>query len=155
MIIDIGFNSLQVGYKHQKNFQEKPLLQEVSIPYRLATNKSWLIVNTIPIVGFNSLQVGYKQDIETPRTEYFVEVSIPYRLATNKFEKFKIFQILLFQFLIGWLQTNYSRNTRGIGVSFNSLQVGYKPRTIMLNGKPFLTVSIPYRLATNLMSHRL
>ena len=103
------------------------------------------------IMCFNSLQVGYKLQVETT--------------YTNKKG--------MFQFLIGWLQTYMIYVFSEIpNMSFNSLQVGYKP-LLSQTGAAFpyhcfnslqvgyklnlsnllcliYTVSIPYRLATNI-----
>ena len=78
-------------------------------------------------------------------------VSIPYRLATNQRRASKKnVKTVLFQFLIGWLQTPVSFIQSLFNLRcFNSLQVGYKLIDEGL-GETWAKVSIPYRLATNL-----
>ena len=82
-------------------------------------------------------------------------VSIPYRLATNYLFDTSSAANIMFQFLIGWLQTHTTPNYTLVGVdSFNSLQVGYKPKQArqysrLFQEKALPLVSIPYRLATN------
>ena len=147
-----GFNSSQVGYKlwhpHIWKWIAEYLFQFligwlqtlasaylemdsrilVSIPHRLATNKLRHLVQFHLLQSFNSSQVGYK-------------LKRLYGLIEEDEQ---------FQFLIGWLQTEFDLSYQiFFSVCFNSSQVGYKltrqSRRIRAGGE----VSIPHRLATN------
>ena len=103
----------------------------VSIPHRLATNSH-----------------------RDRAPSFFSDVSIPHRLATNilKISQYFLGRIL-FQFLIGWLQTtSESFAFTSTFVCFNSSQVGYKLRDIFVRWLWTDGVSIPHRLATNFCS---
>ena len=77
---------------------------------------------------FNSSQVGYKHMLKTDLKEVMKMVSIPHRLATNIVTEYDLFGYYeQFQFLIGWLQTQYGAAAMTEGCTrFNSSQVGYK-----------------------------
>ena len=122
-----GFNSLQVGYKRATWEYDLPY-DPVSIPYRLATNSPYPRRRDYTDMGFNSLQVGYKPGILLPIVTNllsFNSLQVGYkRLQVKRLGVTK----LQFQFLIGWLQTKIS----------------------LFILSTILSVSIPYRLATNL-----
>ena len=86
-------------------------VDQVSIPYRLATNANEPIWSTVIGESFNPLQVGYK----------------PAGMFTFCEEG------SAFQSLIGWLQTlNVASINWNTHISFNPLQVGYKPLQMQL-----------------------
>ena len=145
----MSFNSLQVGYKPWM-LRALEMTRAVSIPYRLATNFTVAASAVLSNFGFNSLQVGYKQITEVLKEIEKRVVSIPYRLATNRSNTCYVHSVMLFQFLIGWLQTTARNHHLYIYPRFNSLQVGYKLIHDEMTRITFDNiVSIPYRLATN------
>ena len=124
----LSFNSLQVGYKPfscLKNEESSLCFNSLQVGYKPYT----LYWNLKQFNCFNSLQVGYKPSKRPQPNGLY----------------------LVFQFLIGWLQTGCSTvigSSFPYKACFNSLQVGYK-RVFRLLFRHSREVSIPYRLATN------
>ena len=76
-------------------------------------------------------------------------VSIPHRLATNHLEVHKAYREGLFQFLIGWLQTDIHFKIMKFKIKFQFL-IGWLQTYIDIYVVMWKkVVSIPHRLATN------
>ena len=131
-----SFNSLQVGYKPDKD--RKGVYNHLGFnSLQVGYKQKGEVFETTPERGFNSLQVGYKRKIFFCYTQ---TISLQFQFLIGWLQTLPSGTAVLksrqFQFLIGWLQTFIEKAPLLMaGRSFNSLQVGYKPKQALHTSK--------------------
>ena len=149
-------------------------MKRVSIPYRLATNQGCSGVRALEYtvsIPYRLATNSYKEQEEDLTNQFQFLIGW---LQTGGPRNTTLLLLVLFQFLIGWLQTvnivcrccpllcfnslqvgyklHIKASATKYGSRFNSLQVGYKRTQKGFSDRRCIHVSIPYRLATNVIA---